>query len=125
MSLLLCVFRVGVQDYAIDARRVEELVGPHPRVEVLTWRQLELPVTDLAALLTPDATAPPPTHPRFIVCRVGMRRLALAVTEVRQVLRVTEEAVRPSPPAPFVLAALGDIFLLDLLSLLKASVSAR
>jgi len=119
----LCIFRVGGQDYAIDGRRVEELIGPLPLTRMVSWRGVLVRVASLRALLAPEAgrvQSAGPLPVRYLLTRVGRRRVALAVDEVHRVVRVPSSAVQRERPAPFVVGTLDDVHLLDVLALLRA-----
>ncbi len=110
----LCVLQVGTTEYAIDLRRVDEiltvpLVTPVPRAPrflegVVKLRGDVVPVIDvrkqlkvLSAATENDAKAK--RRQRLLVCRVGRRRVGLLVDAVTQIARVPYDDLRPAPLA--------------------------
>jgi purine-binding chemotaxis protein CheW len=102
----LCAFRVGGEDYAIDIMRVREIIPPLPVTPVprappfvegvARLRGEVLPVVDVRKRFGLPAS-PPTRRTRFLVVVVGRRRLALAVDEVCEVLRLRRNELRPAP----------------------------
>lgn len=138
-AVQLCVFTVGPQRYALDILRVEELLPPQPVTAlprapagvagVVEVRGAVLPVVDLRRRL--GGAAAPDAPARLMVCRVGRRRVALAVERVVEVLRVGRDALRPAPALgerPFVVGVHGPperrTLLLDVRALLRAPEEA-
>jgi purine-binding chemotaxis protein CheW len=147
-SIQLCVWRVGADHYAVDLRRVEEIlplpvVTPVPRAPsflegVVRLRGDVLPVVDVRrrlgvtgvpAPLTRSATGQPRSRERLVVCRIGARRVGFVVDAVTQVLRVERSALKPAPLAhrpgqrPHVLGVCGEPGALRLLLDVKALVT--
>jgi purine-binding chemotaxis protein CheW len=140
----LCVMRIGSESYAIDLRRVDEILPvpvltPLPRAPaflegVARLRGEVLPVIDsrkrlqvapaTVGALTPSGK--PKRTERLVVCRVGTRRIGVLVDAVKQVLRVPRTALRPAPLAnrpgsqPHVLGVTGEGAQLTLLLDVKA-----
>ena len=102
----LCTFRIGGEDYAIDVMRVREIIRPLPIkpvprapsfVEgVVRLRGEVIPVLDVRKRLGVAASAPT-RKTRFLVVNVARRRFALVVDEVREVLRLPRDDIRPAP----------------------------
>lgn len=113
----LCVVRLGLESFAIDLARVDEIlrappVTPVPRAPsflegVVKLRGEVLPVVDArkrlripsapVQALTPSGK--PKRTERLVVCRVGTRRLGVLVDAVTQVRRVPRASLRPAPLA--------------------------
>jgi purine-binding chemotaxis protein CheW len=103
----LCTFRVGGGDYALDVMRVHEIVNPLPVTPVPRASPLLDGVARLRDEIVPVvdvrrrfglAPAPAGARTKFLVVKVGARRVALVVDEVCEVLRVDRGAIRPAPP---------------------------
>ena len=102
----LCAFRVAGEDYAIDIMRVREIIHPLPITPVprapafvegvVRLRGDVIPVLDVRKRFGLPAAAPT-RKSRFLVVNVAGRRLALAVDEVREVLRIPRSEIRPAP----------------------------
>ena len=102
----LCAFRIAGEDYAIDIMRVREIIHPLPITPVprapafvegvVRLRGDVIPVLDVRKRLGLPAAAPT-RKSRFLVVNVAGRRLALAVDEVREVLRIPRSEIRPTP----------------------------
>ncbi|MFO0584531.1 MAG: chemotaxis protein CheW [Anaeromyxobacter sp.] len=102
----LFTFRVDREDYAVDIRRVREIlhplaVTPVPRAPafvegVVRLRGDVLPVVDVRKRfgLPP---VPEGKRTKFLVVAVGGRRLVLVVDQVAEVLRVPRSDIRPAP----------------------------
>jgi purine-binding chemotaxis protein CheW len=136
----LCTFRVGEEKYALDLRRVEEIIRP-PRLAriprgpasiegVFNLRGAILPIVDLRkrfGLTAPDLGA----KAKCIVCRVAQDRVAILVDGGTEVVRVRIGDLRPAPPMmgvgakPYVIGVCGageDLtLLLDLKALFQAA----
>lgn len=111
----LCVARIGGQAYAIDLKRVEEIVpvpllSPLPHAPsflegVVRLRGEILPVVDGRKRLGLTTSGPhsltpsgkPKCTERLVVCRVGNRRLGVVVDAVIAVQRVSRKSLRPAP----------------------------
>jgi purine-binding chemotaxis protein CheW len=102
----LCTFRVGGEDYAVDIMRVREIISPLPVTPVprapafiegvIRLRSEVIPVVDVRKRFgLPPAAATRRT--KFIVARIGGRRLALVVDEVTEVVRLARSEIRPAP----------------------------
>lgn len=142
----LCVVRLGDEAYAVDLKRVDEIlpvptVTPVPRAPaflegVARLRGEVLPIVDArkrlgltgahAPALTPSGK--PRRTERLLVCRIGRRRLGLLVDAVLAVKRVSRQVLRPAPLAarpgatPHVLGVVGEGAQLTLLLDVKALV---
>src|SRR5512146_3105106 len=102
----LCTFRIAGEDYAIDIMRVREIIHPLPITPVprapacvegvVRLRGDVIPVLDVRKRFGLSAAAPT-RKSRFLVVNVAGRRLALAVDEVREVLRIPRSEIRPAP----------------------------
>lgn len=139
----LCAFRVGAEEYAIDLRRVEEIIQAPPLVRVprapafidgvIKIRGTIIPVVDLRARLLPPVT-PEAGKPKCIVCRLGRELVAILVDSVSQTLRFPKSELHPVPPMLRSAARLyvigvcgppGDLkLLLDLRALFQADPPA-
>jgi purine-binding chemotaxis protein CheW len=113
----LCVVRIGGEAYAVDLKRVDEVIPvppitPLPRAPrflegVVKIRGEILPVVDARKRLQVPPADPPvltpsgkPKHTqRLMICRIGTRRIGLLVDGVMHVRRVAEAALRPAPLA--------------------------
>ena len=138
----LCVVRIGRESYAVDLKRVDEILPvpgltPLPRAPaflegVVRLRGDVLPVVDARKRLRVASTAAEAVTPsgkprrteRLVVCRVGTRRVGVLVDAVTQVRRVLRTALRPAPiTTPHVLGVTGDgeqvTMLLDVRALLS------
>jgi len=138
----MCAFRVGQERYAIDIRRVKEILGaqrvaPLPRAPsfvdgVIELRGALVPVVDVRRRLGVEPSVAAGKE-KVLVCRVGRGRIALVVDAVTQVLRAAPEELKPAPPLPggssCVLGAVGAgaalTFLLDVHALMDAGAEAR
>ncbi|MDP1826099.1 MAG: chemotaxis protein CheW [Archangium sp.] len=140
----LCVVRIGAESYALDLKRVEEIlpvpvITPLPRAPrflegVVRLRGEVLPVVDARKRLEVTSTAVQALKPsgkpkrteRLVVCRIGTRRLGVLVDGVTQVQRVERSSLRPAPlanrpgAAPHVLGVTGEGEHLTLLLDVKA-----
>ena len=143
----LCVLRIGAETYAIDLKRVDEIlpvpdITPLPRAPrflegVARLRGEVLPVVDARKRL---GVAPVPSQARtssgkprrterLVVCRIGTRRLGVLVDAVTQVRRVHRGALKPAPLASrpgdtaHILGVAGDDSPVTLLLDVKALVT--
>lgn len=126
----LFTFRVDREDYAVDIRRVREILHPLPVTPVprapafvegvVRLRGDVLPVIDVRKRfhLPP---AEPGGRRKFLVVAVGGRRLALIVDHVAEVLRVKRSEIRPAPA----FAGPGPRFFLGVCGGEGAAVSGR
>lgn len=143
----LCVLRIGAETYAIDLKRVDEIlpvpeVTPLPRAPrflegVTRLRGEVLPVIDarkrLGVASAPGqsltASGKPRKTERLVVCRIGTRRLGVLVDAVTQVRRVLRSALRPAPLASrpgdtaHILGVAGDEHPVTLLLDVKALIT--
>jgi purine-binding chemotaxis protein CheW len=102
----LCAFFVGSEEYALDIRRVEEIlqplpVTPLPRAPsylegVVSLRGAVVPVVDVRKRL--GAKVDPGGKAKLLICLVGRKRLGLLVDRVSQVVRTTVGELKPAPP---------------------------
>lgn len=102
----LFTFRIGGEDYAVDIRRVREIIHPLPITPVprapafvegvVRLRGEVLPVVDVRKRFG-LAGQPPGARTKFLVVQVAGRRLALVVDQVADVLRVPRSEIRPAP----------------------------
>ncbi|MGB8933311.1 MAG: chemotaxis protein CheW [Anaeromyxobacteraceae bacterium] len=102
----LCTFRVGGEDYAVDIMRVREIVNPQPVTPVpraprfiegvVRLRSEVIPVVDVRKRFGLPALEPT-RKTKFLVVRIGGRRLALIVDEVTEVVRLARSEIRPAP----------------------------
>jgi|SRR5215468_8116096 len=142
-ELQLCVFSLGRQNYAIDLMRVEEVLhspeltavpgAPPFAAGVIQVRGAIVPVVDLRELLSVKALPRP--RPKYLLCRIGTRRLGVMVDAVAEVMRVRRSELTPLPslvspgehPYLIGLAGLPDrpALLLELKGLLKQRGGAR
>jgi purine-binding chemotaxis protein CheW len=144
--LQVCVWRVGAEQYAVDLRRVEEILalpaitavprGPRFLEGVVRLHGEVLPVVDVRKRLGVEGQAPvsrspsgkPRSRERLVVCRLGSRRVGFVVDGVTQVLRVERAGLKPAPLAqvpgrrPHVLGVCGEPGALKLLLDVKALV---
>ena len=140
----LCVVRIGAESYAVDLKRVEEILPvpvltPLPRAPrflegVVRLRGEVLPVIDARKRLEVTSTAVQALKPsgkpkrteRLVVCRIGARRIGMLVDGVTQVQRVDRSSLRPAPlanrpgAAPHILGVTGEGEHLTLLLDVKA-----
>lgn len=140
----LCVVRIGAESWAIDLRRVDEILRVPPVTAVprapaflagvVKLRGEVLPVVDTRARLgvppglvdarTPSGKAK--RTERLLVCRIGRRRVGFVVDAVTQVRRVPRTTLRAAPlasrpgQAPHVLGVVGEGEALTLLLDVKA-----
>lgn len=102
----LCTFRVGGEDYAVDIMRVREIIPPLPVTPVprapsfvegvIRLRAEVIPVVDVRKRFGLPAE-PPTRKTRFVIVRIGGRRIALVVDEVTEVVRLRRSEIRPAP----------------------------
>ena len=140
----LCVVHIGAKSYAVDLKRVEEIlpvpaVTPLPRAPrflegVVRLRGEVLPVIDARKRLEVTSTAVQQLKPsgkpkrteRLVVCRIGARRIGVLVDGVTSVQRVDRSSLRPAPlanrpgTAPHILGVTGEGEHLTLLLDVKA-----
>jgi len=135
-TLDLFTFSVGAHRYAVDVRRVDEVLAPAevtplagaapPLEGLLSLRGAEVPVVDLRLCL-PAGTPAPGSEARMLLCWLGKRRVALRVDGVGGVLRVATARLQAAPGGPLVPPAVvalavegGTVhFLLDVVELLR------
>ena len=102
----LCTFRIGGEDYAVDIMRVREIINPLPVTPVprapsfiegvIRLRSEVIPVVDVRKRFGLPA-ADPTRRTKFIIARVGGRRIALVVDQVTEVVRLLRSEIRPAP----------------------------
>lgn len=138
-ALQVCVWRVGAQDFAVDLRRVDEILpvppvtplpgGPAFLLGLATLEAKALPVVDVGARLGAPRPAEGPTarRARLVVCRLGTRRVGFLVEAVPRVLTLRVDQLRAPPPGsgPHVLGACGEGAGLTLLLDVKALLEER
>ena len=105
-AVQLCTFRVAGEDFAIDIMRVKEIIPPVPLTPVpgapahvagvFRLHGDVIPVVDLCRRLGLPR-AEPSRRAKYIVVRVAGRLLGLMVDEVREVLRLDRDELRPAP----------------------------
>ena len=108
----LCVLQVGATEYAIDLRRVDEIltvpeVTPVPRAPrflegVVKLRGEVVPVIDVRKRLNVVSAAVDEKsrrRQRLLVCKIGRRRVGFVVDAVIQIARVPYDELRPAPLA--------------------------
>jgi purine-binding chemotaxis protein CheW len=134
----LCIFRIGPVDYAVDLRRVEEIVAvpkltPLPLAPpgfegVVNLHGAVFPVVDARKRLGAEISTQPRERKRerLMVCRIGHRRVGLIVDAVSNVLRVPKAQLRPAPSLgtnPIILGVYGEHqdlkLLLDIIALFE------
>lgn len=140
----LCVVRIGAESYALDLKRVDEILPvpvltPLPRAPrflegVVRLRGEVVPVVDARKRLEVTSVAVQALKPsgkpkrteRLVICRIGSRRIGVLVDGVTQVQRVQRNSLRPAPlanrpgAAPHVLGVTGEGDHLTLLLDVKA-----
>jgi len=102
----LCAFFVGKEEYALDIRRVEEIlhplpVTPLPRAPaflegVVSLRGAVVPVVDVRKRL--GVPLPRNGKSKLLICLLGRKRVGLLVDRVSQVVRTTVGELKPAPP---------------------------
>jgi purine-binding chemotaxis protein CheW len=102
----LCTFRIAGEDYAVDIMRVREIINPLPVTPVprappfiegvIRLRSEVIPVVDVRKRFRLPPTAPT-RKTRFLVVRIGGRRVALVVDEVTEVVRLARGEIRAAP----------------------------
>lgn len=138
-SVQLCAFRLGDEEYVLDIMRIEEILQPHATTRVVgapEWvtgvinlRGAIVPVVDLRVRLQSKGEPPPKLKPKFLVCRVGRRRVALRVDGVTEVVRVGLDELKPAPAilsgghSAYVVGVCGPPDRLRLLLDVKAAIS--
>lgn len=131
----LCAFRVGAEQYAVDLRRVEEIIQSPPVTRVphapaflegvIHARDRIIPVVDLRKRLGLPRS-PPALRPKCMICRLGREWVAILVDGTSEVLHVPISDLRPvprllsSPARPYVIGVCGATDDLKLLLDLKA-----
>ena len=103
----LCAFRVGDEEYAIDLRRVREILQPLPITAVprapefldgmIDVRGEVIPVIDVRRRLGLPARTTP--RHKVLVVNVAGRVLGLIVDAVIEVMRLPRTAIGPPPLA--------------------------
>jgi len=105
-SVELITFRVGDQEFCIDATSVKEIRGWTPATPlpdsppcvrgVINLRGAVLPIVDLAARLALPPTEPTARHV-VIVVWIGRRQVGLLVDAVCDIQTVPRNQLRPAP----------------------------
>lgn len=105
--LELVAFRVGSEEYAVDVRRVREVVAPlpirrMPRIPefmegVVDLRGEVIPVVDVRRRFGLPAGTPT-RKTKLMVVHLGPSPVGLVVDAVLEVVRVPRASVRPAPP---------------------------
>ena len=135
-TLELFTFSVGAQSYAVDLRRVDEVlppmeVTPAPDARALvvgsvTLRGERVPVVELRRCL-PEGAAAAGARPGLLVCWLGRRRVGFLVDGVGAVAHVAASSLLAPPKGAGVSPAVAAVwaqppgvhFLLDLKELLR------
>jgi purine-binding chemotaxis protein CheW len=103
----LCAFRVGEDEYALDLRRIREVLTPVPVRPVPRAPEVLEGVVDVRGEVIPvvDArrrfglpAAPGGPRSRILLVKLGDRVLAVLVDAVLEVMRVPRSAIRAAPP---------------------------
>ena len=136
-AIQLCVFRVGYEKYALDLRRVEEILrspllarvpqAPSFVEGVIHFRGSVVPMVDLRKRFALPI-CPPDLKSRGMICRLGRERVAILVDGPTEVLTVRISELHPAPlsgliagASPYVIGVCGAAdelkFLLDLKAL--------
>jgi len=107
-AVQLCVFRVGYERYALDLRRVEEILrtprftrvpeAPSFIEGVIHFRGSVVPMVDLRKRFGLPV-GPPAIKSRCMICRLGRERVAIQVDGPTEVLTVRISELHP-PPTP-------------------------
>lgn len=116
-TLDLITFRVGTQDFCIEAHEVREIRGWTPETRlpsappyvrgVINLRGTILPVVDLAVRLGMTATDYT-TRSAVIVVSSGSRLVGLLVDAVCDIVEASEDGLQPTPETGrFAIAALA------------------
>jgi purine-binding chemotaxis protein CheW len=102
----LITFRVGAQDFCVEAISVKEIRGWTPATllpdapayvrGVINLRGAVLPVVDLAARLALNETQPTARHV-VVVVWVGGQLVGLLVDAVCDIVTVSSDALQPTP----------------------------
>jgi len=105
-SIELITFRVGEQDFCVEAVKVKEIRGWTPATLLpdspayvrgaINLRGAILPIVDLAVRLELAETAPTPRHV-VIVVWIGKQLVGLLVDAVCDILSVPGDALQPTP----------------------------
>jgi purine-binding chemotaxis protein CheW len=109
----LCAFRVGDEEYAIDLRRLREILQPLPITRVprapefiegvMNLRGEVIPVIDVRKRL--GLVPRPGGRSKVLVVNIAGRALGMIVDAVSEVVRIPRSAIGPPPP---LLAASGS-----------------
>ena len=103
----LCAFRVGDEEYAIDLRRIREILQPLPVTRVPRAPEFIEGVMDLRGEVVPVVDVrerlglgprPDGGKTKLLVVNVAGRVLALRVDAVLEVVRLPRSAIGPPPP---------------------------
>ncbi len=106
MMRQLIIFKVGVEEFAIDILHSKEIVvmsniTPVPETEdyvegVMNLRGNLVPVIDLKKRLR-ASKAGGTRHERIIIAKLEGKFIGLIVDEASEVIKVTDEAIEPPP----------------------------
>ena len=102
-------FFIGNEEYAVDIRRIREIIKPREATEVprapdfvvgiISVRGTIIPVIDLRRRLKLDpAMWPPGRDARILIVTRAEESFGLFVDDVRQVVRMRDADVEPPPP---------------------------
>jgi len=102
-------FAIGEEEYAVDIRRIREIIKLREATEVprapafvlgiISVRGTIIPVIDLRQRLRLDPPLwPPGREARILIVTRGGESFGLFVDEVRQVVRMRDADVEPPPP---------------------------
>ncbi|MCS6913781.1 MAG: chemotaxis protein CheW [Myxococcales bacterium] len=110
----LCGFRVGDEEYALDIMRIKEIINPLPIRRVpksppfveglVELRGKVLPVIDMRKRfdvppLTPEQAQDPAVQRarKYLIVPIDGHIIGLIVDRVSDVIRVSRDAIRPTP----------------------------
>ena len=99
-------FSLGSEDYALDIRKISEIIKPREVTEiprtpdfvlgVISLRGIIVPIFDLGRRLRLAPAAPGPAA-RIVVCHAEGRSAGLLVDRISQVVRLAEDSLEPPP----------------------------
>jgi purine-binding chemotaxis protein CheW len=101
-------FIIGSEEYAVDIRRIREIIKPREATEVprapsfvlgiISVRGIIIPLIDLRRRLRLDPALWPPTRDaRILIVTRAEESFGLFVDEVRQVVRMRDSEIEPPP----------------------------
>jgi purine-binding chemotaxis protein CheW len=135
----LCAFFVGNEEYAIDIKRVQEILQPQRVTPIpqapsfvegmINLRGSIIPVVDLRKRLgSPSPPSRGPLKPKLLICLLGRRRVGLLVDGVSEIIRVIRGTIKPAPlpsgARPYIVGVCGPADRLKLLVDLKALLAS-